>query len=212
MDKKQLRCVILALLLFFTIEKTIIPMDLPTDGRGYEFGWFMLLYLTAAYIRLYGISFLEGHRDRALGMYILSVLFIWTAGTGLGAAGRMTGVESLTKYSEILWDYNSLPVFTAALGLFYIFKNADFNLAKENTKRASFARMIGPLTLGIYLLHEHPLIRYRWQNWLGVAPLSERSFAGVLLNWILCVFVICIAGAVIEFARQRIHKVFGNLK
>ena len=54
MEKKQLQTVIVVLLLFFSVAKSVIPILIPTDHYGYDFGWFICLFLIASYIRLYG--------------------------------------------------------------------------------------------------------------------------------------------------------------
>ena len=45
-DKKQIKSIILVMLLLFSISKTVIPMQLPWDKYGYDAFWFMVLYLT----------------------------------------------------------------------------------------------------------------------------------------------------------------------
>ncbi len=58
MKKRDLQILLALLLTFFSLEKTIVPVYLATDRYGYDFGWFLCLFLIAGYIRLYGISWL----------------------------------------------------------------------------------------------------------------------------------------------------------
>ena len=51
MEKRTLQIIIFILLLFFSIGKTVIPFALATDTYGYHYGWFLCLFLVAAYIR-----------------------------------------------------------------------------------------------------------------------------------------------------------------
>ena len=59
MKKQQLQMAIVILLIMESLSKTLIPVRLELDNLGYDAYWFMVVYLIAAYIRLYGISFFE---------------------------------------------------------------------------------------------------------------------------------------------------------
>jgi hypothetical protein len=50
LDKKQSGYIIGVMLLLFSLAKTFIPMQLPWDKSGYDVLWFVVLYLTGAYI------------------------------------------------------------------------------------------------------------------------------------------------------------------
>ena len=64
--KEQLQAVIFLLLIPESLGKTIIPARLTLDNEGYDALWFILVYLIAAYIRLYGIPFLEKKKSAVL--------------------------------------------------------------------------------------------------------------------------------------------------
>lgn len=71
MKKRELQILLALLFAFFSLEKTILPVYLATDRYGYDFGWFLCLFVAAGYIRLYGISWLE-KQSHAVGGYALS--------------------------------------------------------------------------------------------------------------------------------------------
>jgi len=196
LSERKLKIVIHFMFIIVVIEKLIIPMTLPTDRGGYDFGWFILLFLLAAYIRIYGFKNLEGHKFRSWCVFIISSILTWVIGIGSCCMYSVSKKETFTHYFEITKDYNFVLVLTAAIGLFYAFKNANF---KEDTKLAEFARRIGSMTLGVYLLHEHPLLRYRWQEWLNVG--KDMRFFMIILNWLICVAVIYLAGLLVEWIR-----------
>ena len=56
-------------LLLFSIAKTVIPMQLPWDKYGYDCLWFVVLYLTGAYLRRYEMPF-GSRRWRAAALYL----------------------------------------------------------------------------------------------------------------------------------------------
>ncbi|MCR4595737.1 MAG: acyltransferase [Lachnospiraceae bacterium] len=201
LDRKTLRILIAVLLFFTCIEKSILPMLLPGDAYGYDFIWFMMLFVIAAYIRLYGIEFLEGHTGRAWMLYAGSALLIWIIGLGFSYAGYTTGIKALLHYSDIVFHYNYIFVLTSSVGLFYIFRNASFN---EDGIPARAARILGHLTLGVYLLHEHPCVRYNWPKWLGVR--TDGNLGATLVSWLMCLVIIYAVGLLVEYLRTVIHS------
>lgn len=53
LSKKQLEITIGLLLVYFCVFKSISPILLSTDHYGYDYPWFICLFLIAAYIKLY---------------------------------------------------------------------------------------------------------------------------------------------------------------
>jgi len=200
LTQKELQILIVVLLSLTSIEKSILPMLLPGDAYGYDFIWFMTLFIVAAYIRLYGIRFLEGHRGRSVLVYVAASVFIWAAGLLFSYAGYSTGIDTLSHYADIVFHYNYLPVLVSSIGLFYIFKNSVFN---EEGIPAGVSRQLGRLTFGVYLLHEHPEVRYMWPKWLGVS--TDRGLAATVLHWLMCLVVVYAAGLLVEYVRSLIH-------
>lgn len=78
LDQKELRYLLLGFLLIFSVAKTVIPMQLPWDKYGYDSLWFVVLYLTGAYLRRYELSFGE-RRWRAAALYLGSVSAIFAS-------------------------------------------------------------------------------------------------------------------------------------
>ena len=69
MKQEQLKGTVIALLLFFSLSKTILPVELAIDKAGNDGIWFLCVFLVAAYIRLYGIPFFEGKRAVFRGLF-----------------------------------------------------------------------------------------------------------------------------------------------
>lgn len=202
LSEKKLRIAVILMLAITSLEKTIMPYYLPTDRNGYEYGWFIVMFLVAAYIRLYGLSWLEGHIVRSWIVYVVSVVLSFAFSIGCSIAETKTGIETFGHFVDITVDYNFLLTFTAAIGLFYVFRNSQFN---EEKKTADIGRLLGGLTFGIYLLHEHPLIRYEWPVWCNVT--RDRLPVFIVLHLLLCVLIIFTIGAIVEWLRSRIHRI-----
>lgn len=76
LSQRQLRNMIVLLLLFFSVSKSVLPVQLEVDNLGYDGLWFICVFLVAAYIRLYGIPFLQKGRRAAL-CYLGSCVLIF---------------------------------------------------------------------------------------------------------------------------------------
>ena len=59
MDQRTHRLLIFLLLIPMCFAKSIIPYNLATDDSGVTFVWFLVLFVIAGYIRIYGIKFFD---------------------------------------------------------------------------------------------------------------------------------------------------------
>ncbi len=196
LEKRNLQILLALLLAFFSIEKTILPMYLATDRYGYDFGWFLCLFVVAGYIRLYGISWLE-KQSHAVGAYVLCSAWIWLLALASNTLGSK--IEVFARYADMLYNYNHLLCFAGAVSLFYVFKN----MRVGEGRFAGLVRKIAPCTFGVYLLHEHMLVRYEWMNWLGVERVKD-SFLFVP-HMILSVLIVFVVGTVVDMERGKIY-------
>lgn len=196
MKKRDLQILMAVLLVLFMLEKTILPVYLATDRYGYDFGWFLCLFVVAGYIRLYGISWLE-KQSNALGAYVLSALFIWLLALFSNTLGSK--METFVHYANMLYTYNHLLCLTGSVSLFYVFKNMRINEGRF----AEMVRKLAPYTFGVYLLHEHILVRYEWMKWLGVEKVAE-SFL-VLPHLVGCVLLVYVVGTAVDAVRARVY-------
>lgn len=200
MKKRDLQILLALLLIFFSLEKTIVPVYLATDRYGYDFGWFLCLFVTAGYIRLYGISWLE-KRSHAVGLYGISCLGIWMLSLFSNTLGKE--IEVFARYADMPYTYNHLLCLTGAVSLFYVFQNVSLREGRV----ADAIRLLAPCTFGVYLLHEHMLVRYRWLEWLKADQVKE-SFL-FLPHMIGCVLLVYGIGTAVDLARAW---VFGRMK
>ncbi len=196
-DKKTLQKIIIALLIFISVGKSVLPVNLATDSYGYNYGWFLCLFLTAAYIRLYCPDFLK-KRKNALLLYVGLCLCIF----GLSFVSDMLGqkIEAFSYYSEMPYTYNHLLCLGASVGLFGVFMNTEI---REN-KFARTIRRLAPYTFGAYLLHEHILVRYEWPGWLHI---EEARDGLILIPHMICsVAAVFAVGTLVDFIREYLFK------
>lgn len=202
LSQKQLRTVVLALVGFLCVEKSILPVQIAFDKRGYDALWFICLFLIAAYIRLYGIKLLEKP---------WAALLLYLAGSVLAFAENMVFSVIYEKTGELghlissSYSYNHIFVLAAAVGLFSFF-------LKVKIKEGVFATLtckIAPYTLGVYLLHEHISIRYLWPGWLGADKVA--GVGSLLLYTLLAVVLVFTAGVLTDFIRSMLFDVGSKL-
>lgn len=160
-----------ALLLFFSVGKTLSPLQFAADRYGYDFGWFMVLYLTGGYIRRFGIGFFKNAR-RGWAVYLGSAAV--TAAAELVLTFLCKKGVGLAYYWSVPFHYNFLFCFTGALGLFFAFSHMHI---KEG-KAADAIRFVSPAVFGVYLIHGQADVAVRWYGWLnGGLPQSLGAFA-----------------------------------
>lgn len=219
MKREQLQAVILILLLMESVSKTVIPVRLELDNLGYDAYWFMVVYLIAAYIRLYGIPFLEGKNRRAILSYIILCFGIFGLAMFIRTVYLFTG--QFENFMESPFGYNHLLTIGAAVALFYAFLNWDFGLhahedvqengrgRKRRQKTAALICKIAPCSFGVYLLHEHINIRYEWPFWLG----ADRCGSAISLlgHWLTACLMILAIGLAIDYIRSLLFQGIGRI-
>lgn len=198
LDKKSLEKLLGAFLLVFCISKTVIPMHLAWDKFGYDAFWFVTLYLTGAYIRLYGFPFLEGRRKAAL-LYIGSALVIFASFIVIRTLYLEKGI--LADFINYGYSYNYLFCYLGAIGLFMVFANSGTD--KMECMRKPIELGAGA-AFGVYLIHEHINVRYLWVAWFDCRALVDAPLFVFLGHMIFTVFTVYMVCTLIELIRGRI--------
>ena len=201
-SKKQLQVVIAVFVFFMCIEKSIFPVRLTIDEKGYEALWLVCIFLIAAYIRLYGIKFLQ-KKSTSLLLYLGGCALTFLENLAISVIYAKTG-----KLSHMLgspYHYNHIFVLLASIGFFMLFVNINL---PEN-KVAQFICKISPYTLGVYLLHEHLYIRYLWPKWLGAHEVEGPVV--LIVKTILAAVIVFIVGSMVDYIRSLLFKVGSNL-
>lgn len=204
MKKRQLQAVIVVLLIMESFSKTVIPVRLELDNLGYDAYWFMVVYLIAAYIRLYGIPFLERKRA-AVFCYILACLGIY--GLTMSVRQIFLATGQLENFMEAAYGYNHLLTIGAAVALFYGFKN--WNRPRIGSRLPAVICRIAPCSFGVYLLHEQINVRYEWPFWLGADRCS--SAISLLGHWLAAVLIVMAVGLTVDYLRSLLFQGIGRL-
>lgn len=205
LPRKWYQALLSVILVLFCIAAPIVKkytdVDIFVLKNGYSAVWFAAMYLTGAYFRIHER---EG-KPRVIVCVLLFVLFSTLAyvdGWGVAAVSlRRFG----TAYSSGLSSYPYISPFVVAavICLFLALKNVS---PKGAVLR--FAKAAGPLTFGVYLIHDNPISREYIVFRLG-KRLNEFFGASVssLLIIILFAAAIFAASLLIEFVTQKLFRV-----
>lgn len=196
MTKQQLRCTVIILLIVFSLIKSVLPLRLEMDTKGYDCIWYLCVFVAAAYVRRFGIPFLE-KKGRGVLLYVVCSLLVFGGTMMLRQVFQRTG--SLERMLGMCMEYNHILLFLAALGVFYAFRRINFH-----GKIADVIVKISPYTLGVYLLHENLGLRYTWQNWLGADKVN--GIFSLLLHTILAAVIVFAVGIIVDALRALTMK------
>ncbi len=192
MPRPQLRACLLAIAVFLITLPSVLPgfkeqsvyrpwdLNVFSLDDGYSMIWLCICYLFGAYIRQYDL--------------VRRIRRRWAALTYLGAVG-FTWLVHYLKFQTLV-SYISPTIFLSALALLAFWAGTPVRSAR--CKR--IIRFVSPTTLGIYLLHVHPLI---WNAYIRGMASSFASGGVVLfvLKIILCACAICLVGAAVDLLR-----------
>lgn len=203
MSKRQLQVTLIGLLLLFGGIKSVIPVQFEADRFGYDFGWFLCVYLAAAYIRLHGGQIFCTAK-RAWAVYAGCGLITFAFAAGLWYVNKATG--ALGYYMTVPFHYNYVLCFVGAVALFYAFRHIKIKPGKVS----ELICRISPLTFGVYLFHEHIDIRNEWAGWIEdyIGPVS--GVGSLLLHWLISVILVYTAGIFIDALRLNIFSYIGR--
>ena len=199
LTKEQLRGLIVALLIYECVFKSIFPVVFESDSKGYSVLWYVIAFLMGAYLRLHGFHFLTTSAKGWIAYFLGSLgvlLETWLLGTIIARTGHLGELERVST------NYNHLFVVIASVGIFAAFLHAK----PMNEPLAKVVRAISPYALGVYLFQENLTLRYRWQDWFGLRGSTELSplvFAIRLIGSVLAIYAL---GTAVDFVRSLLFS------
>ena len=197
MTRKQHGLLLLLLFVLASCMVSIHPsLQGMNSGGGWGLAWFVVLYLTAAYLRLYGTPLKTCWKP-------LFVFFICPFVTTLALlAANIIGSEVLFKISDNWRRYDSAPVYLASVALMIAFLNMKQNctgIIQRGIIRLSST------TFGVYLLHSHANLctEEMWQRIGMVNNLGHWWFPLYQLLTVAIIFALC---SLLDLLRQYVFK------
>ena len=199
MSEKQLQRLIVILFVYECVIKSILPVRVVMDKRGYSFLWYLILFLIGAYIRRYGFKIVKTAK-RGWFVFIVSTVLIFAEIFILSRIQVQTG--RLKEMTMVSLDYNHILVFLAAVGIFAAFLHAK----PLGEKFGKIVCLISPYCLGVYLLQENLMMRYSWQDWFGLREAMEQPVYVFLLRVFGAVVVMFVLGICVDALRSALFR------
>lgn len=199
MTQKQFQITLGGLLIFFCGIKSLSPLVFAFDKYGYDLSWFICVYLVAAYLGRFGWRLAE---KRCWAFYFFS------SGICFGINFMMyflsQNSDHFAYYFTVPYHYNFVFCLTASIGLLYGFSKLQI----REGFLADGIRKAGGLCFGVYLLHEHVDLRYRWYEAVKgtVNPSGQEGISMFLAEWIVSIILLFGAGILVDFIRSLIFK------
>ena len=200
MEQKTFRIVLGMFLLFTSISKSILPMELPWDNGGYDVVWFLCLYLTGLYLRRFGLPILQGKIWKGFMVYVLGAGLTFISMVVLSVIYQKTG--SLGAMVDYAYTYNHILCYMAAIGLFLAFQA----MPTDYGKITPMIIKVSSATFGVYLIHEHSNIRYMWPKWFACEQYANASTGSFVLHMVVTVLAVYLICTGIELLRQVVCK------
>ncbi len=212
LDKKTFSAVLVLLLIVFCGFKSIDPYLIPWDKYGNDVIWFIVLYLSAGYMRMYGIPFIAPKRDgdeeddhaddlrksrimRGWIVYIAFSLVTFLLALAYSVMVRSTG--KLEYSMDMTYCYNYITIFIASIGLFGAFMHIDIGYKPWINRIAGY-------TLGVYLLHDNIALRELWPYLLGIGNATGQWWQ--ILHMLMCIVIVFVCGVLADFVRDMLFR------
>lgn len=196
MDRtKHLLCCMVLIGIFSVAHNIVYINDFGGVRGGSSFLWFCIIYMIAAYFRLYRP---QGKRS-AKGLFFAYLLCALVTAAERVAAQYITPmIFGRVVLNSLFFSYNSIFTLAASCFLFLCFRE----LSISNQRVCRIISAVAPLAFGVYLIHDNRFVRpILWES-LNPAAYAESPW--LLLYMALCVIGIFAICCVIEKLRQII--------
>ena len=185
------------LLLIFFVLWVLIPFVHGLKAiEMSNLGWFIFLYLIAAYIRFFKEDFTKKTTTFYISLGIRTYILILLSVLVFDLLGLLD--SRFQKYFDYFLKMNSILVFACSILLLIGFSKWNINYKRS-------INILASTTFGIYLIHDNKLVRpFLWKELLENATYfdSNKIFLHAFLS-ILSVYICCI---VIDLMRQFIFE------
>ena len=150
LNQNQLKMALVSLFFINIILKDIINPKVEFLNSGYSLLWLLILYITGAYFG----KFLMNFRKRTLFFYLINLIIF------IGSSLLCYYNQILIKNKVFLFNnlfklrFNSIAMIIQVFSLLLIILNINFNQILRK-----IICFFGPLTFGVYLIHDNRLVR-----------------------------------------------------
>lgn len=212
-NKKTYFHMLLVLLFIFSIIPYLTGNQV-FQNNGYTLYNFVFLYFIGAYLGKYNIKNSYYFKNMTTNLYRLLLIFtfficvILNYGITTISIYFCNSSENLRIFFQnfiaMKYAYSNPIVIIQSIVFFLFFETLNFKSIKINK--------IAGLTLGIYAIHDNYFVRQHLYRVLKIDYLSHIWHYKFIIYVFLCVILIFIVGAIIEYIRQKVFKFIYNRK
>lgn len=197
LKQKEATALVISLFFVFSILPTIVQTDISQTFKGYSVLWLSVLYIIGAYIKKHNIG-TSAKKIKLIGVYLgcivincFSKFFV-----EYGSANLWTA----PKNSNMLISYTSPTVLLTAVVMLILF--SKIRHGKVSEKVISF---FAPLTFGVYLIHDEPLMRSNFisNKLVFLTELHPALMIGSVIGIAVSIWLVC---SLIDKLRLEIFK------
>ncbi len=190
MEREKLKNLLITMIILWPITMTFLGGNFAFN----QLSWLIVLYIMAAYIKLY-IKFDDKAIKKNKIIMIISSLLLVLSPIIYNTLGRITGIEKYTKSSRDLASISSILVLVASVSMFLYFIN-------KKKFSNNIINNVAKCTLEVYLIHENTFFRpYLWDTILKNSNYYSSKLLIVHAKFsIVAVYVI---SSVIDYIRMK---------
>lgn len=200
LSEKQIKTLFCFTLVVFSVVPTISQTFTPQQdvfymGDGYSVFWLTLMYLLGACIKKLNLVS-HSKKKKYFILYFFCILITWSSKILV----EKFPISGFTLDSSFLIHYTSPFIVLAAMSLLLIFGSMNFS---EFVKK--MIMLISPLSFGVYLLHDHPLVRsYVMTD--RFAFITNGSVTKMLLLFFGAIFSVFAIGCCVDAVRSKLFQ------
>jgi len=202
-SKQHLICIIMTTFLFSIWPNIFFFSGTLSFGGGEGVVWFIVLYLVAAYLRLY---YQPSYKmKKYIYIYIIITLLLplsrfMISMLSITSLSDIFSADLFIKGSSIFYSYNSILVYPSSIALFVLFLN--INIKNEYFKKVIL--LFSPLTFGVYLIHDNKHMRFvLWEYVNAPLYISQWYFPIFMVVIIMLIYLAC---SFIEKLRKTLFR------
>lgn len=212
LNRKQLENLLILLFLVFSISPFLTGYRI-INSEFAKLGAFIIMYLIGGYLNKYPLKenrilkklSKTNYRLLLIGIFITCFTanyFTYKFGMNIKDTGVLLNNISQRILTATPTKYSNPFIIIQTIAYFEIFSTINF--------KNKFINYIGCNTLGIYLLHDHPLVRKHIYKLLKIdQPFSNYGFCFKILN---CAIIIFITGIIVELIRKLLCYLYHKTK
>lgn len=195
LNKRQYKTLILIILFSFSVWPFIFQNETNLQfGGAYSIVWFICLYFISGYLKLH-FDIKNYSQKVYISGYFISVLIYFIL--------FMFFLIFKNKYfsPDLFYSYNFIFVLFASVFLFLYFLNINI----KNKIITKIILFVAPLTFGVYLIHENPLVRTKLWDFISkvFVGCSNKKILIYAILISLIIFAFCV---LIDLIRSILFK------